>query len=315
MYSFYNDKIIMQKTNMELQSLFEPFINNTVVVIDKDKYFLRIKEVKLSDHVKPYKYSLNDSAYVIFDIYKNKISADKLINTRGIHMSVWRTDLNSKFVTTAKTMSDISYKSDIFNELTYLVFDSFNESIENSLLNQYAQEEYASTSGHGRYYEDEIEINRFGEITSEGEVYYECILYRKGLSMKFTTRFYIENLQEYHEMHIKTEKAEGDYHPLWDMKVDDIDKIEFYYDGNYEGKSTITKKNSIRKMVTYFKSIPFEKLDEPVSNFDTYIYITFDNYQYNVLLSKNAVLTNSNHALCKGENFVKQIIKILEEDI
>lgn len=312
-YSRNSDKNLMDKTNEQLKSLLEPYINNTVVVIDEEKYFLRIKEVKLSDYVETYKSTLDYFAHISFDVYKGKENKDNFIDNISIEMEVWRKDLESDFFTRGG-QSQRSYKSIIFHEICYTVFNSIYENMISDLPTEELMSNYDTLRSNGNSDEDNIKYNEYGEITLKGDVRYEETFYAKGLSMKFTTTFYLEDFKEYHEMHINAERLDGDYHALWDLKKEDIDKVTFHYKGNYEGKKIITNKYTIEELIKYLKSIPFEQSEEQVTRYEYLIHIQLGDYNKDVTLSNDAIYTNLDHAVCKGENYVKKVIEILEKD-
>ncbi len=297
----------MEKTDKQLVTLLKPFINNTVLIMDGDKYILRIKEASLSDYVEPYENVLEHEAMVRFDVYKNQISDDNYIDNEYIRMNVWRKDLNSDFFTSAKSdRTGMSYKARIFSKLTYMLFDNDYKDIRDK------DRESHSVSGHGSYNEDNIEYNKYGQIIKKGDVEYYSIDYGKGLSMKYTTKYYIEDFKKYHEMNVKVEKIQGDYHPLWYLKSEGLEDISFHYRGNYKDKKIIYSKDTIEKVVKYIKSLSFEEVDKDTGNYEPYIYLKLDEPLVNVTLGKDYIYINSADAYCKGEEYVKKLIDILE---
>lgn len=313
-YNGLKDSELMEKTNTQLKSLLEPFINNTVVVMNEDKYLYRIKHVKLSDEVEIYKKELRCLAYVTFEVYKNEVKEQNLFDTMGIYIEVWKLDAESDFFTSATTsFNDLSYKKEIFWRFTDSVFDTVYENIKRDSSEVAPGSSYSSSWGQGTSDEDKIEINGFGEIISPGEVNYSYIRYSEGLSMKFTTTFFIKDFKKYHEMHIMVEKAEGDFHPLWDMKADNIEEIKFHEKDNYENIRTISDSGTIQKLVEYLKSMSFTKHDEQVQDVEFDYFIDLNEYEHHVILTKNAVYTNDNHAECIGKEYVDQILEILGE--
>lgn len=311
-YTGIKDSELMKNTNTQLESLLEPYINNTVIVMNEDKFYCRINHAKLSDNVEVYKKELRCSAYVTFDVYKNEVKEENLYDTMGIYMDVWRLNLEGDFFASGTGRdSELSYKREIFQKMAYHVSHVTKENLKRKSSLEDHGTSYTSSRGHGRLDEDNIKINEYGEITSPGEVKYSYIEYSEDLSMKFTTKFYIEDFKKYHEMHIKVEKAEGDYHPLWDLKADNINEITFYKKDNHENRRTISDSSTILELVEYLKSMPFTKYEEQGQNVGSVYYIAFDKYQHDFRLTENAVYTNFDHANCIGEEYVNDILEIL----
>ena len=67
-----DDKNIINEIDNDIRKLLAPYIDNIIVTIGEDKYYLVTKKAKLSDNTEDYQNNLKFSAVVTFDIYKNR---------------------------------------------------------------------------------------------------------------------------------------------------------------------------------------------------------------------------------------------------
>jgi hypothetical protein len=226
-------------------------------------------------------------------------------------MEVWRSNVESDFYLLGndRYQSSRSYFGQILTDFSWKLFNVEMEK-QNSDNPMELGVNFKSTRSSSSYTED-FEMDDFGKVTKAGKLNYDSVHYGKNLSMTINGHANVENMNQPVVVNMEIAIETGDYHPYWNLNEEQVTQIEFHYKGNYEEKVIINDLDTIKTLIEYIKNLQFEKFEEQIMNVDEYAYVMLDSYEHNIILSKNAIYTNSNHAICKGISFVDDILKII----
>ncbi|MDP3386829.1 MAG: hypothetical protein Q8S24_06315 [Eubacteriales bacterium] len=310
-YINQNNKKLKVKIDRQIENLVASQLDGWKLETENDVYQIKIINAELVDGIDTYKEKLNTTAHITYHIVKCEEMSETLFYEGLLRMEIWRASVEDDFYMQGNERNQ-SVRSNFGQILSDFSWKIFN--IERERMNSDNPIDIGSavkSSRSSSNYEEEFEVNDFGEIVKPGILYYNSVHYGDNLSMTIIGHAYVENMNMPVVVTVKTDKEEGDYHPYWNLGKEQIKQMVFHFKDNYEEKITITDTHTIETFVHYIKSLQFEKFEEQILNIDEYAYIMIDSYEHNIILSKEGVFTNSNHAVCIGKQYVDDIKEII----
>lgn len=309
-----DNRKLKAEIDKQIENIASSNLNGLEIALEKDAFRLRVHQAELSENMDDYRQKLNTSAHITYRIFKLG-EVDEVLFYEGILiMEIWRPNVESDFIILGndRRQSSRSYYGQILNDFAWKYFSE--ESIRQTSEKSIEPSEMSTSSRSSSSYNEDFKVDDFGEIIEPGELHFQSIHYDKNLSMTIRGYATVNNIKEPIMIVMKVDQVVGDYHPYWNLNKETINEVAFYFKDNYEGKVIISDTGIIAALIDYIKNLQFEKLEEQVMNIDECAYIMLESYEHNIILSQNAIYTNSNHAVCKGEQYVKDILEILRID-
>jgi hypothetical protein len=310
-YINQDNKKLKTQIDRQIETLAAFQLDGLELITENSVYKLRVLGAELTGDIESYKKELNTSAHVTYRIFKHEESTEVLFHEGLLIMEVWRSNVESDFniLGNDRYQSSRSYFGQILTDFSWKLFnvEMDKQSSDNSIE---LGVNIKSTRSSSSYIEN-FEMDDFGKITKAGKLNYDSVHYGKNLSMTINGYANVENMNQPVVVNMEIAKETGDYHPYWNLNEEQVTQIEFHYKGKYEEKVIINDLDTIKTLMEYIKNLQFEKFEEQIMIIDEYAYIMLDSYEHNIILSKNGVYTNSNHAVCKGKIYVDDILEII----
>ncbi|WDV46358.1 hypothetical protein PV797_01360 [Clostridiaceae bacterium M8S5] len=292
----------IKKYNQNIKKFIEPYINNTSFIVNNDKYIFRVDKVE-SDIIK-YEHEKNEviQASIYYNIYKNNEIEDNLIENEIITFKFRDKsidDSRDKFILYKKQNRTIQYE--LFKDTVDAIIDKFGQEYEQ----KHGIDHIGGMNGHG-YYNEDFDVNLDMELSKAGYCKYQLIEFTKVFSFRFTTdKFLLKDMKDTVQIPVKMEYVTGNYHPLWDMKITDIDDVTV--DGINMGK------DKALKVIKLLKDAPFTLTQESFdSNDTTSIELIYGDRGYYFDIGEDVIYTSRANAICKGKEYVDKLKAILK---
>lgn len=313
-YNNQDNRKLKTNTDRQIEYLAASQLDGMELVTENSVYKLRILSAELSDDIDVYKNKLNTTANIIYRIFKHDEVSEAVFHEGLLIIEIWRSNLESDFymLGNGRHQSSRSFLGQILTDFSWKMFNMEAEKLNSDNPIEFGSDTKSTRSSSSHI--EEFEMDDFGKITKPGELNYHSVHYGKNLSMTINGYAYLENLFEPVVIVMEIAKEEGNYHPYWNLNNDQIKQMEFHFKDKYEEKVIITDLDTIKILIEYIRNLQFEKFEEQVMNIDEYAYIMLDSYEHNIILSKNGVYTNSNHAVCNGSSFVEDILGIVSDN-
>ena len=310
-YINQDNKKLKTQIDRQIENLVATQLDGLELITENGLYQLRVLGAELSGDIEAYKKELSTSAHVTYRIFKHEESTEVLFHEGLLIMEIWRADVESDFYLLGndRYQSSRSYFGQILTDFSWKLFNVEMDK-QNSDNPIELGVNIKSTRSSSSYIED-FEMDDFGKVTKAGKLNYDSVHYGKNLSMTINGHANVENMNQPVVVNMEIAKEKGDYHPYWNLNEEQLTQVEFHFKGKYEEKVIINDLDTIKTLIEYIKNLQFEKFEEQTMNIDEYAYIMLDSYEHNIILSKNGVYTNSNHAVCKGKIYVDNILEII----
>jgi hypothetical protein len=316
LFDQYTENRLAEQIDQQILVEANRFLDQMTIEFEGKNFWLETETSALW-RASDYQDALDSRANVRYGVYQRIQDEDTLFFQGLLSMHVWRENLENPFHVSGleRNDRDVSFIKQIINDFSWQVFYQEDRALIEPFDDFERPEEGAATvsSRSSSTYQEDFELDSWGNVIKPGMLNFESIHYSMQLSMAFQVEEEITDLKNPFSIKLEGLRASGNYHPLWNLEATDVENFDFYKKDEFEHRKTIKDRKIIEELLAYLKSISFDIESEQIMTVDDEAYIQFKNYEHHIILTQDAVYTNSNYAVSYGEEQVQRIIEIVTQ--